>query len=232
MLRNFQQWKIFQTRAISKHFNLFLVPSLSGSFPDLHLATLSPGCLLPCHISLMLCSARLQPLPHSPRKLIGFIFHLMGMSAREGSCSSFWTTLIREHKERSEELDLPYHQNRPLSRGCLEWGTFRTLLIPPCLWIPVSGTTGPLRSGVSKDHFKKPWLGPEAEADILIFSHWIEDSHIPGQCCYLCGSCWVVHREEAWQGDVGKGGRDRQDMLSPFCKPVSLHSLVSNGDGG
>lgn len=149
----------------------------------------------------------------------------MGMSAREGSCSSFWTTLIREHKERSEELDLPYHQNRPLSRGCLEWGTFRTLLIPPCLWIPVSGTTGPLRSGVSEDHFRKTWLGPEAEADILVFSHWIEDSHIPGQCCYLCSS---------WRSLTGRcgGGGDRQDMLSPFCKPVSPHSLVSNGDGG
>lgn len=163
----------------------------------------------------------LQPLPHSPRKLISFIFHLMGMSVREGSSSSFWTTLTWEHKERSEEMDLTYHQNRPLSRGCLEWGTFRTLLILPCLWIPVSRTTGPLRSGVSADHFRKMWLGTEAEADTLVFSHWIEDSHIPGHC-YLRSSCWVVHREEAWQGDVGGGGRDMQDMLSPFCQHFSL----------
>lgn len=151
----------------------------------------------------------------------------MGMSVREGSSSSFWTTLTWEHKERSEEMDWSYHQNRPLSRGCLEWGTFRTLLILPCLWIPVSRTTGPLRSGVSADHFRKMWLGTEAEADILVFSHWIEDSRIPRHC-YLCSSCWVVHRRSL-AGRCGGGGTCRT-----CCHPsVSLfHSLVSNGDGG
>lgn len=40
--------------------------------------------------------------------------------------------------------------------------------------------------------------------------------------------CTEKPGREMW----GEGGIDRQDMLSPFCKPVSPHSLVSNGDGG